>query len=331
LWRNSCRVILATNNNLDSLQPWTHQELPAGAGREPRSLPPFSARLPGGADRWIPGAPARVRRKAMRMQFFAVMTLLATVSLGSLCGAAPPGSAPKARQSVFQSTMDNLPQSTPELSTEEFKAFLAGKSGVVLDARSKLEFELAHIPGSISIEDTGLLRIVQTLPAPTAAIVIYSDGPFSDRAKLRAEELLSMGYTNVSRYQLGLAVWRALGNTAETSLEGFRRIFHGNNAVLVDARSRAEYSAGTIPAAETVLAGEVSNARKDHRLQYHDLATRVVVFGNSVHEARTVAEEIARNAYPNSSFFNGTYQDLKRARFFSERKPTPSNLDGLTR
>jgi rhodanese-related sulfurtransferase len=269
------------------------------------------------------------------MRFFAVMTLLATVSLGSLCGAAPlapapaPAPAPKAKQSVFQSTLDTHPQPTPELSTEEFKAFLAGKSGVVLDARPKLEFELAHIPGSISIEDTGLLRIVQTLPTPTTAIVIYSDGPFSDRAKLRAEELLSMGYTNVSRYQLGFAVWRALGNTAETSLDGFRRIFYGNTAVFVDARSRAEYSAGTIPAAETVRAGEVSSARKDHRLQYHDHATRIVVFGNSVLEARTVAEEIARNAYPNSSFFNGTYQDLKRARFFSERKPSPFNLDGL--
>lgn len=267
----------------------------------------------------------------MRMRRFAVMTLLATVSLGSLCGAAPLAPAPKAKQSVFDATLETQPQLTPELSTDEFKAFLAGRSGVVLDARPKLEFELAHIPGSISIEETGLLRIVQTLPTPTTAIVIYSNGPFSDLPKRRAEELRSMGYTNVSRYQLGLAVWRALGNTAETSLEGFRRIFHGNNAVFVDARSRAEYSAGTIPAAETVLAGEVSSARKDHRLQYYDHATRIVVFGNSALEARTVAEEIARNAYPNSSFFSGTYQELKQAKFYSERKPSPFNLDGLTR
>jgi rhodanese-related sulfurtransferase len=264
------------------------------------------------------------------MRRFAVMTLLATVSLGSLCGAAPLV-PPKAKQSVFQATLETQPQSTLELSTDEFKAFLASKSGVVLDARPKLEFELAHIPGSICIEETGLLRIVQTLPTPTTAIVIYSDGPFSDRARRSAEELLGMGYTNISRYQLGLAVWRALGNTAVTSLEGFRRIFHGNIAVFVDARSRAEYAAGTLPAAETVLAGEVSNAKKDHRLQYYDHATRIVVFGNSALEARTVAEEIAMNAYPNSSFFSGTYQELKRAKFFSERKPSPLNLDGLTR
>jgi len=267
----------------------------------------------------------------MRMRYFAVTSLLAGTILGSQCGAGPVATAPKTRPGVFQATLETQPEATPELSTDEFKAFLAGKGGVVLDPRPKLEFELAHIPGSISIEETGLLRVVQTLPTPATAVVIYSDGPFSDGARLRAKELLGMGYPNVSRYQLGLAVWRAFGNTAETSLEGFRRIYYGSTAVLIDARSRAEYAAGTIPAAESILAGEVSSARDDHRLQYFDHATRIVVFGNSALQARTVAEEIARNAYPNSSFFNGTYQELKRARFFSERKPSPSNLDGLTR
>lgn len=265
----------------------------------------------------------------MRRRF--VMTLLATMSLGPAWGAASPAPAPKARQGVFQATLETQFARTPELSTDELRAFLAGRNGIVLDARPRPEFELAHIPGSVSIEETGLLRIVQTLPSTTTAILVYSDGPFSAQTRLRADELLAMGYTNVSRYQLGLAVWRALGNTAETTLEGFRRIFHGGIAVLVDARSRAEYSAGTIPAAETVLAGEVGDARNDHRLQFYDHATRIVVFANSGTEARAVAEEIARNAYSNSSFFSGTYQELKRARFFSERKPSPSNLNGLTR
>lgn len=95
--------------------------------------------------------------------------------------------------------------------------------------------------------------------------------------------------------------------------------------------SRAEYLAGTVPAAENIRAGEVGKARRDRRLQYYDTSTRIVVFGNSAGEARTVAEEIALNAFPNSSSFGGTYQELKRARFFSERNPSPSNPDGLTR
>lgn len=267
----------------------------------------------------------------MRMRHFVFMKLMAIAAMGSLCSVASLAAAPLARPSVFEATLEQQRQQTPELSTAEFKAFLASKGGVVLDVRPKLEFEIAHIPGSISIDKTGLLRIAQTLPNAASPIVVYANGPSCDGLKRRAEELLGLGFTNLSRYQLGLAVWRALGNTAETSVEGFRHIFQGNNAVFIDARSRAEYSAGTIPAAESVVAGEVSKARKDHRLQYYDHATRIVVFGNSALEARTVAEEIARNAYPNSSFFSGTYQELKRARFFSERKPTPFNLDGLTR
>ena len=110
-----------------------------------------------------------------------------------------------------------------------------------------------------------------------------------------------------------------------------RRMFSDNSAVLIDARSHAEYAAGTISAAESILAGEVSKATQDHRLQYYDHNTRIIVFGNSAGEARAVADEIALNAYPNSSFFGGTYRELKRARFFSERKPSPPNLEGLTR
>lgn len=98
----------------------------------------------------------------------------------------------------------------------------------------------------------------------------------------------------------------------------------------VALRGRAEYSAGMIPAAESSRAGEVSQATRDHRLGYYDRNTRIVVFGDSA-EARAVADEIALNAYPNSSFFGGTHRELKRAKRFSERKPSPSNLDGLGR
>jgi len=249
----------------------------------------------------------------------------------SLCGPASGALASKARPSVFEATLEEQGQKTPELSTDEFKAVLANNAAVVLDARPKIEFAAAHIPASISIDEKGLLRIVQSFPDRTTSIVVYSNGPYCDWARRRSEELVNMGYSKVSRYQLGLAVWRALGNAAETSLDGFRRVFNANHVVLLDARSRAQYSAGTIPSAESVLSGEVARAMQDHRLQYYDRGIRIIVFGNSAGEARSVAEEIARNAYPNSSFFGGTYQDLKRAKFFSERKPSPSNLDGLTR
>jgi len=47
--------------------------------------------------------------------------------------------------------------------------------------------------------------------------------------------------------------------------------------------------------------------------------------------ARGVAVEISRNAFPNSSYYGGTYQDLKREKFFVERPPSPQFLDNLSR
>ena len=71
-------------------------------------------------------------------------------------------------------------------------------------------------------------------------------------------------------------------------------------------------------------------AKEDRRLRYYDHNTQIVVFANNAAEARAVAEELARNAYPNSGYFGGSYNELKRAKLFSERKPSLSYLDALT-
>lgn len=246
-------------------------------------------------------------------------------------GAIPPSVASNARPSVYEATLEEQGRTTPEISTDEIKAILAKGSAIVFDARPKDEYAIAHIPGSINLDERQLGRITQTYPEPATAMVVYSDGPFCDLARTKSDELVRLGYSKVSRYQLGLPVWRILGNTAETTLEGFRQIFRAGNAVIVDARNRAEYVAGTIPTAQSILAGEASRAKQDRRLRYLDPNTRIVVFANSAREARGVAEEISHNAYPNSSYFGGTYQELKREKFFLERIPSPYFLDGLTR
>lgn len=234
-----------------------------------------------------------------------------------------------AKPSVYEAILDEQGRGTPEISTDEMKTILSRGSAIVFDARPKNEYALAHIPGSINLDEKALGRFTQTYADPTAAMVVYSDGPFCDLARVKSDELLRLGYLNVSRYQLGLPVWRILGNAAETSLQGFREIFRSGNGVIVDARSRADYLAGTIPTAQSILAGEAGKAKLDRRLQYLDPNTRMVVFANSAREARGVAEELSRNAFPNSSYFGGSYQDLKREKFFVERTPSPHFLDGL--
>jgi len=262
-------------------------------------------------------------------------TLISTAILAAtlVCrpGAIPQAFASSARPNVYEAILETQGRTTPEISTDEMQNILSKGNAIVFDARPKDEYAIAHIPGSINLDEKQLGRFTQTYIDRSAAMVVYSNGPFCDLARSNAAELTRQGYTNVSRYQLGLPLWRILGNAAETTLQGFRQIFRAGNAVIVDARSRAEYSAGTIPTAQSILAGEAGKAKQDRRLQYLDPNSRIVVFANSAREARGVAEEIARNAFPNSSYFGGAYQELKREKFFLERTPSPYFLDGLNR
>lgn len=246
-------------------------------------------------------------------------------------GAIRPAFASSARPNVYEAVLEEQGRATPEISTDEMKAILSKGGAVVFDARPKEEYGIAHIPGSVNLDEKQLGRFTQTYTDPSAAMVVYSNGPFCDLAKEKSDELMRLGYSKVSRYQLGLPVWRILGNAAETTLQGFRHIFRAGNAVIVDARERAEYAAGTIPTAQSILAGEAGKAKQDRRLRYLDPNTRIVVFANTARQARSVAEEIVRNAFPNSSYFGGTYQELKREKFFLERTPSPYFLDGLNR
>jgi rhodanese-related sulfurtransferase len=157
-------------------------------------------------------------------------------------------------------------------------------------------------------------QIIQAFPGRATPIVLYCNGPLCGKSRRTARSLFERGYTNVRRYQLGLPVWRALGNTVQTDLEGLSYIFKGDRtAVFVDARDPEAYRAGTIPGAVNVRPGEAKAANEDGRLPHADKGTRVVVFSDDGAEARAVATEIAQNAYWNSSYFGGGFDEIREA------------------
>ena len=222
--------------------------------------------------------------------------------------------AAQSKLPAHQATLGEAGQKTPEVTTEEVQRILADKSEPLLDVRSAREYAIAHIPGSINLYEKEVERITQAYPDKAARMVLYCNGPFCGKSKRLSEQLVKLGYTNVRRYQLGLPVWRALGNTVRTDLEGFRYVFRGDKtAVYVDARNPSEFAKGSVPGAVNVQAGEAEKANEDGRLPYQDKGTRVIVFAGSAEEARKVAEEVARKAYWNSSYFGGAYTELKGA------------------
>ena len=228
-----------------------------------------------------------------------------------------------AESTVYNTTLGETNPVTPEINTEQVKKILADSSGPVLDVRFVQEYAIAHIPGSINIYEKEIETVAQRFPDKATPIVLYCNGPFCGKSKRVSAELLKLGYSNVKRYQLGLPIWRALGNTVQTDLAGVQYVAGADKtAVFVDARSRSEFEQASMPGAVNILAGEAEQANEptDGRLPHKDKGTRVIVFATDPKDARKVAEEIARKAYWNSSYFGGTTDELKAKGLWQQKK-----------
>ncbi|MBP8912088.1 MAG: hypothetical protein KBI32_11355 [Phycisphaerae bacterium] len=201
-----------------------------------------------------------------------------------------------------------------EVSSEQVKTILLNKTEPVVDVRSPKEYSIAHIPGSLNIFETELEAMAKLLPDKNAGMVIYCNGPYCHKVERVAEDLFKRGYMNVKRYQLGLPVWRAEGNTVQTDLEGFKYIFsREKTAVFVDARNKTHFAQDTVPGAVSIQSGEVDKANIGGPLPYTDKGTWVIVFADRPDAAMKVAEEIAHKAFWNSSYFGGSFTELKKA------------------
>ena len=228
--------------------------------------------------------------------------MLAILLLAVLASSSPSPAA------IGTATLAEKGAVTPEISTDELVAVLEAGSTPVLDVRSAREYAIAHIPGAVNLWEKEVEQIVQRHPDPAAPLVLYCNGPYCGKSRRVSAELVKRGYTGARRYQLGLPVWRALGHTVQTDVEGLRYIVEGDRtAVFVDARATGD----RLPGAAVIRAGEAEAANEDGRLPHRDKGTRVVVFGSTAAEARVVAAEIARKAYWNSSYFGGTAEEVR--------------------
>ena len=204
-----------------------------------------------------------------------------------------------------------------EISTEELIQILKTGNIPVIDVRPPKEYDVSHIPGSVNIFETEIDQMMNLCRDASSGVVLYCNGPYCGKTVRVAERLSQKGCANIKKYQHGLPVWRAFGNIAETHLPGFKYIFLSDKtAVFVDARSKEEYAAGSVPGAVNLAGRDIEDANQDGRLPYTDHGTRIIVFGKTISQARELAEAIAHRAYWNSSYLSAIYQDLKQARLW---------------
>jgi rhodanese-related sulfurtransferase len=223
--------------------------------------------------------------------------------------------------SIYQGTLREPNQKTPEVSTDEFGRILQDRGAVVFDTRTAREYAIGHVPGTLNVAPkpgvpmsqyvSDVQEISRLVPDKSAAIVLYCNGPSCGKSGRLGEELVQAGYPNVRRYQLGAPVWRALGGLMETTPEGIRHVLEGDRlAVLLDARSPEEFAAGSLPRARNLPLPDLMRALDDGRLPMEDYNSRIMVFGRGGEQARALAEAVAGRGFHNVAYFPGSFRNL---------------------
>ena len=226
-----------------------------------------------------------------------------------------------ATPNIFQTSLLETSQPGSEITTQQLHQILAAGIIPVLDVRFPQEYAISHIPGAINIPPISNINvqheveeIVARYPDPHTELVLTCNGPFCGKSKRVATALVSSpyNYDHILRYQLGLPVWRALGNTVQTDFDGLAYIFNRDEtAVFVDARAPQDFQADTVACAVNIQPGEATAANDDGRLPLLDKGARIVIFADDPKLAKQVASEIAKKAYWSSSYFSGSFDDLK--------------------
>ena len=92
------------------------------------------------------------------------------------------------------------------ITAEEAKKLMDSEEGcIILDVRSREEYDQGHIPGAILIPDTEIeAKAADLLPDKDQLILVYCRS--GRRSKLAAQSLADLGYTNIREFG-GILDW----------------------------------------------------------------------------------------------------------------------------
>lgn len=100
---------------------------------------------------------------------------------------------------------------TPEVNFTTVQQAVSSNSALIIDARSKSEYDSGHIPGAISMPSIDFYRILPDFEKShnqSTAIIVYCASRHCGISHTIAEKLNEAGYTNVSVYRGGMQEWR---------------------------------------------------------------------------------------------------------------------------
>ena len=92
------------------------------------------------------------------------------------------------------------------ITAEEAKKLMDSEEGcIILDVRTREEYDQGHIPGAVLIPDTEIeAKAADLLPDKDQLILVYCRS--GRRSKLAAQSLADLGYTNIREFG-GILDW----------------------------------------------------------------------------------------------------------------------------
>jgi rhodanese-related sulfurtransferase len=246
-----------------------------------------------------------------------VASLAVAIIMATAVGAA------NAQGSIYRATLSEMNAKTGEVSTAQVYQILADGSAIVLDSRKRAEYVAGHIAGAQNVAPPEGAPPAAYVEAITKlvngdkgkALVLYCNGQFCQASRTLSDQLVTAGFTNVRRYQLGIPMWRALNGPIEIELEGIQRVYGvDKSAVFFDARSAEEFAKASLAGTHNVPADKLAaDGLRKAPMPNTDFNTRLVLFGRDKAQARMLADAVGKTPYQNVSYFPGTYDALAAA------------------
>lgn len=221
------------------------------------------------------------------------------------------------------------------ITTEDLKGMLDGKKDFILvDARTKEEYQEAHIGSAVNIQEKTFEEQAALLPADkNALLVFYCNGVKCGKSKKVAAKAQGAGYTNILVYLEGFPVWEEKGMPIITG-PGYGKKIETNKLtpadlqkmisdqkqeyVIVDVRAESEFTEGHIPTAINIPS-ETFSAKSGVLPK----EKKIVVYDNSGSRSSMAYQKLIRLAYPN--IYQAIFADWKEAKLPVEKSDSKCN------
>jgi rhodanese-related sulfurtransferase len=209
------------------------------------------------------------------------------------------------------------------VSTEILKEMLDSKQAFTLiDARTKEEYQQAHIGKALNITEKGFADMVSTLPSDKASLLVfYCNGVKCGKSKKVALKAKAAGYSNILIYSDGFPVWEEKGmpivagadyakkiETTKLSAAALEKILKEKKGdyVLVDVRDEFEFAEGHI-------AGAINIPAETFAVKSGVLPKDkgIIVYCNSGGRSYMAYRKLTKLAYP--TIFQTTLAEWKEA------------------